>query len=159
MAFTVFVSHKVEDSHAATAVASRLKANEVDVYLDSFDPDAKDGPDLADYLRETMRRCHGLMAVVSAETIRSWWVPWEIGVASERDMPMATFSHDNSDIPTYLRKWPYLTQLNQIDQYARTAQKMMRQRRTLIEKREAFGSAEAISGRAFNRTLKANLGQ
>lgn len=94
MAFIVFVSHKSEDSRAATAVAARLKANEVEVYLDSFDPDAKDGPDLADYLRDKMRLCHGLMAVVSEKTIQSWWVPWEIGMATERDMPLATYSHD-----------------------------------------------------------------
>lgn len=159
MAFTVFVSHKAEDSRAATAVAARLKANEVEVYLDSFDPDAKDGPDLADYLRDKMRLCHGLMAVVSEKTIQSWWVPWEIGVATERDMPLATFSHDYSNVPSYLRKWPYLTQLGQIDQYAQTARRMVRERRGRVEKGEAFGRAEAVSGRVFNRSLKATLGQ
>ncbi len=159
MAFTVFVSHKAEDTRAATAVAARLRVNELDVYLDSFDPDATDGPDLDDYLRTTMRRCHGLMAVVTANTVRSWWVPWEIGVASERDMPMATFSHDNTDIPSYLRKWPYLTQLSQIDQYAQTARRMVRERRTRIEKGEVRGMAEAVSGSRFNRVLKGALGQ
>jgi len=159
MAFTVFLSHKAEDFGAATAVAHRLRVNEIDVYLDSFDPDATDGPDLSDYLRRTMRRCHGLMAVVTGKTILSWWVPWEIGVASERDIPMATFSYDHTDIPSYLRKWPYLTQLREIDQYAQTARRTVRERRKLIEKGEVRGAPEAVSGRRFNRALKAALGQ
>lgn len=159
MAFTVFISHKTEDSRAVAAVADRLKANEVAVYLDSFDPDAKDGPDLAEYLRDRMKNCHGLMAVVTERTIQSWWVPWEIGVASERDMPMSTFSYDHSAVPSYLRKWPYMTQISQLDEYAQTARRMVQERRTLIEKREVSGATEAVSGRRFNRALKAALGQ
>jgi hypothetical protein len=133
--------------------------NQIEVYLDSFDPDAKDGPALCDYLRDRMKNCHGLMAVVTGKTIMSWWVPWEIGVATERDMPMATFSYDHTAVPSYLRKWPYLTQLAEIDQYAQTARRLVQERRTLVEKREVYGVPEAISGRRFDRVLKATLGQ
>jgi hypothetical protein len=129
------------------------------VYLDDFDPDAKDGPDLADYLRQKIGSCHGLMAVVSRKTIASWWVPWEIGVATERDLPMATFSHDSSDVPSYLRKWPYLTQLAQIDQYAQTAKRLIVAGTIHLREGAPTSVREALSGRAFNRSLRSVLGQ
>jgi hypothetical protein len=160
MTFKVFISHKNEDSAGATALCNRLKANGVDSYVDVLDPDAKDGPDLADYLREKLKICHGLVAVVTAKTNSSWWVPWEIGVASERDMPLATFSYDQSDIPSYLKKWPYLTRLEHIDQYAKIASSQILTRtRVLKESNQSTASAEYISGSTFNRALKKALGQ
>jgi hypothetical protein len=129
------------------------------IYLDSFDPDSKDGVGLADYLRSKLGNCHALMAVVSSKTIQSWWVPWEIGVATERDMPMATVSFEAAFVPSYLRKWPYMTTVSEIDQYAQTARRLVQDRRTLIEKREVYGTAEAVPGRYFNRILQTALRQ
>jgi hypothetical protein len=158
--YTVFISHKQEDAAPARAVSQRLIANGIATYLDLFDPDAKDGPELADYLREKLGLCQGLMAVVTNQTITSWWVPWEIGVASERDMPMATFSYDRANVPSYLRKWPYLTQLDQIDAYADLAKQQVQQRRVLVEKGQVSRErAEFLPGRAFNAALRTRLGQ
>jgi TIR domain len=156
MAFTVFVSHKYEDMQIAMLVAKRLEANQVNCYLDGFDPEARDAPALNDYLKSKLKTSHALMAVVSKLTITSWWVPWEIGVASERDMPLATFSHDASSVPSFLRKWPYMTNLPQIDQYADLAKRMVRERTVL---KEDSRPAEALSGVHFNRSLQITLGQ
>lgn len=160
MTYTVFISHKQEDATPAAAVSQRLKANGMPSYLDLFDPDAKDGPELAEYLRARLGRCQGLMAVVSNKTITSWWVPWEIGVATERDMPMATFSYEHVNVPSYLRKWPYLTRLEQIDSYARLAKEQLEQRRVLVEKGQVGRErADFLPGRAFNSALRVRLGQ
>jgi hypothetical protein len=160
MPFKVFISHKKEDATAAATVAARLQQNGIDTYVDIFDAEAKDGPDLADYLRDKLKTCHGLMAVVTRNTTESWWVPWEIGVASERNMPLATYSSDSSQVPTYLKKWPYITRLDQVDEYAKLAKSTVSiRKRALNESASVTGAAERISGSDFNRALKKALGQ
>lgn len=106
----VFISHQQADSLLAGKISAYLTVNhKIDCYLDLVDPNAsKAGDQLGDYLREVMGKCTQLMAVVSENTKGSWWVPWEIGVATEKDYPIATFAGDNTVLPEYLKKWPYL---------------------------------------------------
>ena len=52
----VFISHKSTDTNQAEAVAKRVIASGMEVYLDSIDSALyKDGPDLADYLLRRMK--------------------------------------------------------------------------------------------------------
>lgn len=114
----VFISHKDSDEDIARRVSRRVKANGLSVYLDAVDPAlGKDGPELADYLLERMDECQQLIAVVSSATVLSWWVPWEIGVGSEKGFRMASFLEDSVDLPTYLRKWPSLRTMREVDTY------------------------------------------
>jgi MTH538 TIR-like domain (DUF1863) len=78
----------------------------------------KSGPDLADYIRAEMEKCTQLLAVISAKTRESQWVPWEIGVATEKERPLASFVNPHATIPEFLRKWPYLQSLPDVDRYA-----------------------------------------
>ena len=85
MPIKVFISHKDSDSELAERVARRVRFNGMDTYLDTIDDAlAKDGPDLAELLVARMSSCQQLIAVVSSQTKDSWWVPWEIGVGSEK---------------------------------------------------------------------------
>ncbi|MGY4350263.1 hypothetical protein ACVWXM_006756 [Bradyrhizobium sp. GM7.3] len=69
-----FISHKKEDAEQAA-----FKGNGLFVYLDVIDIQlGKTGPDLADYIRGQLDQCTQLLAVISARTQASWWVPWEI---------------------------------------------------------------------------------
>lgn len=117
---TVFISHKDIDSSAAASVAERIQANGLTVYLDVIDGAlSKDGPELADYLLGKMDRCQQLIAVVSRETQSSWWVPWEIGVGSEKSFRMASYATGAVSLPSYLQKWPVLRSLKDVDLYCR----------------------------------------
>ncbi len=120
---TVFVSHQQDDKVSAAAVAARLNLHqEVKVYIDVLDPHlTDDGNDLGGYFRARLSECSHLMAVVSENTKRSWWVPFEIGIATERDAPISTYAIDAVELPDYLRKWPYLRTLQEIDDYVRVA--------------------------------------
>lgn len=115
----VFISHKDSDAAVARTVASRVRRNGFDVYLDSIDPVlVRDGPELAEYLLNRMSECQQLIAVVSISTRNSWWVPWEIGVGSEKGFRMATFCSDQGiSLPTYLEKWPVLRSIYDVDTY------------------------------------------
>lgn len=114
----VFISHKDLDSHIAEKVAARVRMNGMETYLDTID-DAliEDGPDLSDILLERMGECHQLIAVVSDKTKNSWWVPWEIGVGSEKGFRMASYSESYIELPSYLQKWPALHNDEHIDLY------------------------------------------
>ena len=108
----VFVSHKDVDEALARRVAQRVRQNGLGAYLDSVDPALeRDGPELADYLLARMSECEQLIAVVSSATSTSWWVPWEIGVGSEKGFRMASYSERLVNLPTYLQKWPDLHSL------------------------------------------------
>ena len=114
----MFVSHKDLDEATARRVSSRLQTNGFEVNLDAVDPAlVRDGPELSDYLLRRMGECQQLIAVVSSATASFWWVPWEIGVGSEKGYRMASFSLSSVQLPSYLRKWPSLRSMEDIDTF------------------------------------------
>ena len=157
----VFVSHKDVDEALARRVAQRVRQNRMGVYLDSVDPALeKDGPGLAEYLLERMSECEQLIAVVSAATSRSWWVPWEIGVGSEKGFRMASFSESLVQLPTYLQKWPDLHSLNDVDVYCQlstdTEQRVRAAARVHVTEAARMSAQKRHAGE-FHRSLKAAL--
>jgi hypothetical protein len=156
----VFISHQQADALLAIDVARHLKAvHGIESYLDVIDPNFDStGDALADHVRAELGKCNLLLAVVSQATRASWWVPWEIGIATEKDFPLATFSGGETAIPEYLRKWPYLRNDVDLDLYAQAAKAAAQQFRTkkgyLTESAAREGSTKE-----FFRTLRASLGQ
>ena len=155
----VFLSHKKEDSLVAAGIARTLEAGGLSVYLDVIDNNInKDGPDLADYLRNQLEACSQLLAVISPATTTSWWVPWEIGVATEKERFLASFVANNATVPDYLRKWPYLRTAADLQLYIQQSKAATR----LVEERTSRGhtaTARTTGFREFHRSLKASLGQ
>lgn len=157
----VFVSHKDVDEALARRVAQRVRQNGLGVYLDSVDPALeRDGPELADYLLGRMSECEQLIAVVSAATSKSWWVPWEIGVGSEKGFRMASYSERLVELPTYLQKWPGLHSLNDVDVYcqlsADTEQRVRAAARVHLSEAARMSAQKRHAGE-FHRSLKAAL--
>ena len=115
----IFLSHKQQDQSLALHVQQRLETkHQIACYLDVIDLALeRKGEDLAAYLRAQMAHCTHLIAVVSPATKQSSWVPWEVGVATERDMPLATYS-DGTRPLEFLEKWPYMMTMLQLDAYA-----------------------------------------
>ena len=156
----IFISHQQADSQLALRISSRLKMNhQIDSYLDVIDSRlSSDGPVLADHIRIQMEKCTQLLAVVSKETQKSWWVPWEIGVATEKDYPLATYTLDPPELPSYLRKWPFLRNDNELDIYARVSKSA--ETRLLLERvSKTMASARSTSTRQFYTDIRASLNQ
>ena len=156
----IFISHQRADSDLAMEIAGRLRSpHGIDVYLDVYDPDATTtGDALGDHIRTQLGLCQQLLAVVSARTAASWWVPWEIGIATEKERPIATYSRESTALPVYLKKWPYLSSIAALDKYAAVVKKTSE----TTELRKAY-LAEAnvrkdIVGDHYRR-LRAALGQ
>jgi hypothetical protein len=95
---------------------------------------------------------------VSEATKTSWWVPWEIGIATEKDYPLATFSGGSAALPEYLRKWPYLRSDADLDRYAEASKTAARD---LVTKRGYLTESVARerSTKEFFRVLRGSLGQ
>lgn len=157
----VFVSHQSADANTATNVARRLKTlHDIDCYLDVIDPYiGRPGEDLAAHIRVQMAKCTQLLAIVSDATKASQWVPWEIGVATEKDYPLATYAASNALPPEFLRKWPYLRTDAHLDQYALASKTA---RNTLVRKRSANLTESVARGSStseFYETLRRGIGQ
>ena len=157
----IFLSHQAADSITAAYVARRLRDHhQIESYLDVIDPYINSrGEDLASHIRSQMGRCTQLLAIVSDATKASQWVPWEIGVATEKDYPLATYSAGFASPPEFLRKWPYLRSDADIDLYARTSkaadQVFIRKRSTTF----SDAAARTTSTGEFFAMLRAGLGQ
>lgn len=155
----VFISHRGEDGAVAKSIANHLASKGLGVYLDVIDLAlVKDGPELGDYLKARLGECSQLLAVISAATKGSWWVPWEIGVATERNYRIATFLTEGVPTPGYLQKWPYLRTRQDLDKYvveSKHAQvQVLAKSGGVITKR-----TRAEVARDFHRSLKRALGQ
>lgn len=155
----IFISHKSLDAALAIRVRDRLLVvHQIQSYLDVVDPALdKKGEDLAAYLRERMGSCTQLLAVVSAATQTSQWVPWEIGVATEKEFPLATYS-DGARPPEFLAKWPFMTNFAQLDVYAEVSKSS----NSLFESRKFTATAATARGdavRSFYSSIRSRLGQ
>ena len=156
----VFISHQRTDSQPASVVAARLReVHGIECYLDVIDHElSRSGEALGEYLRGQLGRCSHLLAIVSIHTKESWWVPWEIGIATEKDLPLSTYASGACSLPDYLKKWPYLRSQDDLDKYARVAQgsagRFREKTRVLGEK-----SAREDSTKSFYQELRAALRQ
>jgi len=156
----VFLSHQKTDSLTASRIASRLKTiHSIDSYLDVIDPYIGGSIELlADHIRDEMGKCTQLLAVISPATANSQWVPWEVGMGTEKNLPLATFSGGDLLPPEFLRKWPYLRSDRDLDLYAH-ASKQVSKNFYKYEQSYTAERASVLSTRQFFRELRSELGQ
>ncbi len=155
----VFISHQQADQMRALRVAGILRRNGIDSYLDVADPavGAK-GEDLAAHIRKEMGVCTQLLAIISIATKASQWVQWEVGVATEKDFPLATYAEGVGEVPEFLRRWPYLKSDADLDEYIRASKAADRSRQineTVLGRVASRTNATGV----FYRTLRTALRQ
>ncbi|MFP5390998.1 MAG: toll/interleukin-1 receptor domain-containing protein [Gammaproteobacteria bacterium] len=162
----VFISHQQADSVKALEISRHLRLHHgIDTYLDVVDPKigTHEGPELADHVRSQMDGCDSLLAVVSYETAKSQWVPWEIGIATEKDFPLATYADTSLPLPEFLQKWPYVKSMAELDKYARAVKNMGARSRTVLLRKslstESFNEAVRSTTKDFYRNLRVDLGR
>lgn len=87
-------------------------------------------------------------------------MPWEIGVATEKDFPLATFG-GSIELPEYLKKWPYLRSISDLDKCAEASKDASK--RVLTANMESASSGTTVfrgeATKYFYKTLRAKLGQ
>lgn len=120
MSMTIFISHKKEDSNFATIICNELSRLGVSAYLDLLEGEIMlDGEKLTNHIKTRLNSCTDLLVVMSKETQKSWWVPFEIGMASQLDFPIVSYLADKVSLPEYLSYWPALRKLDDLPKYIR----------------------------------------
>lgn len=156
----IFISHQASDSGVSRLIAQYLKESHgIDSYLDVIDVHlSHSGEDLALHIQSELGKCTQLLAVVSQATQSSWWVPWEIGIATEKDQPLATYAAGKAKLPEYLQRWPYLRSTDDLDIYANTSRET---EQNFISRRAMLNESVARmrSTREFFQILRSRLGQ
>lgn len=116
----VFISHKQEDSAQALLIQQSFTKNGISAYLDVLDSSImRGGKELTDHIKTKLNQCTDIIVLLSSKTIYSWWVPFEIGMSAQIDMPTASFLIESVTLPSYLSYWPRLKTIDDIDRYVK----------------------------------------
>lgn len=150
----VFISHKSEDSSLAVALKNAFARNGVISYLDVLDTSISvGGKTLTDHIKESLNTCTDIIVIMTENTKNSWWVPFEIGMSAQIDMPTASFLRADVVLPSYLSYWPRLKTADDVSKYVMVRNQIGEQ----IQKQYAnyeLSSRHAIETREFYAALK-----
>ncbi len=114
----IFISHKQEDSTTANQIANELEKCNVEYYLDVLDTSViHNSRQLTNHIRNSLNQCTDIIVVMSSATRLSQWVPFEVGMAAQANMPTATFFKENVRLPEFLEDWPRLKKATDIWKY------------------------------------------
>lgn len=152
----VFISYQRVDEPKAIDIKKRFDVAQVPAYLDLLDPSLVES--VTDKIVNALRKCTHMMAVVSTSTVVSWWVPFEIGVATERDSRITSYRRDSVTLPDYLKKWPVLNYDRELDDFIA----LYRKDKEVLEMRKSYSEAATTTIRKaadFHSQLKSRLGQ
>ena len=124
----IFISHKQEDSITANQIADELKKCNVDYYLDILDTSViQNSRQLTNHIRNSLNQCTDIIVVMSSATRLSRWVPFEVGMAAQANMPTATFFKENVRLPEFLEDWPRLKKATDIWKYVSASEEVDRE--------------------------------
>lgn len=152
----VFISHKKEDSNLALQLKKAFDNFGVSAYLDVLDNSINfGGKHLTDHIKNQLNQCTDIIVVMSEKTIQSWWVPFEIGMAAQKDMPTATFLSSNVCLPDYLTYWPRLKRINDVSTYITVRKKY--DKKPILESRQISSNEHKIQISEFYAELKYEL--
>ena len=158
----VFISHKSEDAPKASLVAQQFERQGVSYYLDVLDDNLfGSGEILTNHLRNKLNECTHLLAIITNNTKISWWVPFEIGLATEREYPISSYVSywDKQRLPDYLWKWPVLESDQDLNNYIML---LKRDRTTLLNEeinKSLYTAKPKNYAEAFQKRMKVLTGQ
>lgn len=154
----VFLSHRKADKASALKIYAYLEANKINCYIDEVDEALQRSKNITDVIMSRISACSHLIAIMSYNTSGSWWVPFEVGVASEADRRICSYKIDSVNLPEYLDIWPIMTRPEHLAEYVRLYNN---DRSVILEKSESSRAAYASvqSSGDFHRMLKSATGQ
>lgn len=153
----VFISHKKEDEVQASKIALQLLLQSVDSYLDLLDPSITgDGKALTEHLKKELNDCTDIIVIMSEKTRYSQWVPFEVGMSAQIDMPTATYLQEGVDLPGFLSYWPRLKTSRDVETYVEVRKTVEKEMRTIYGAQQ-FATRQKTETEKFYTQLKAIL--
>jgi hypothetical protein len=105
----IFLSYTSEDRNTVTKIGEYIQNAGVDIYLDIFDEELQQAVSEGDpfaitkYIESGLSVSTNVFCIVSEKTVKSWWVPYEIGFGKRADKSLATLTlKDTVTIPSFL---------------------------------------------------------
>lgn len=123
----VFISHKDADSLQALLLKRAFEDEGVSAYLDVLDSSINGGgKTLTEHIKNQLNQCTDIIVLMTEATKHSWWVPFEIGMSAQIDMPTASYLKENVVFPSFLSYWPRLKTINDVSTYVSVRKKTER---------------------------------
>lgn len=120
----VFLSHKSEDKQFVEAIGEYFMNAGIDIYLDKNDfklqtaVSMNDPEKVTECIQEGISKSDYILCFVSANTVKSWWVPYEIGYGKKANKEIATLVRkDTTYIPDYLKIEEIIEDISEINQF------------------------------------------
>ena len=116
----VFISYSSKDHKIAKRLEAELCRLGIDCFLDR--KEISWGDDVVAKITAGIAACSSLIVIVSLDSVRSQWIPFEVGVATalgKRVLPFVT--HPSIDLPAYLSRFHYKTRLSDIKDHFKPA--------------------------------------
>ena len=106
----IFLSHISVDKTAAIAIGNYItQKGDIDIYLDIDDEDLQNAVKLNDpvgitqFIERGLDQSTHIMCLVSKDTVRSWWVPYELGFGKNAKKHLSCLKlKGDVDLPSYL---------------------------------------------------------
>ena len=153
----IFISHKKEDAFVANQMALALASLGVGCYLDVLDESVTgSGKALTEHIRGNLNQCTDIIVIMSSMTRYSQWVPFEVGMAAQLDMPTATFLKEDVSLPEFLQYWPRLKKASDIVKYVAARNEVEQEYRGYRSLYESASYQTAKTERFYD-VLKARL--
>ena len=160
----VFISHRTVDNDLARRVSLRLRVwHGIECYVDDMDDATqrlRGTPAITALIVRRLNACSNLLAIVTANTVDSWWVPFEVGVARQAPRVITTFTDQTDDrLPDFLLEWPRLRGESAVDEFAKLYNAQVRSLTAQVVEKHAMLADQLDAVERFHRDLKARLGQ
>lgn len=159
----VFISYQRKDEKYAGDVANYIMSKKIDVYFDLEDNDLKkqnqrtDPKKVTEAIKKGLNRSDYMLVVVSPDTYRSLWVPFEVGYAyDKKGDKMKLLRHkgiDKETMPAYLKVKELLNGITPLDKFLLHIRKGYTLYESLLKKGEEVKVFSAYSSNPLNQYL------
>ncbi|MBN1064161.1 toll/interleukin-1 receptor domain-containing protein [Clostridium botulinum] len=120
----VFLSHKSEDKDFVESIGEYLMKSGIDIYLDKRDfklqsaVASDNAEEITECIQEGIAKSDYILCFVSRNTVKSWWVPYEIGYGKKANKEIATLVRDDvTYVPSYLEIEETIKSIEEINGY------------------------------------------
>lgn len=157
----VFISHRKNDANIALSINRYLSSEGIKSYVDELDEALQTATNITIVIMKRIQDCNHMIAVVSPNTQGSWWVPFEIGVASRAERRISSYKVNAVNLPEFLRIWPIMINVDHLKQFVylyKNDKIVLTESRDYYERIKA-SSAHVQTAEDFHRRLKISTGQ
>jgi antiphage defense system Thoeris ThsB-like protein len=121
----IFLSHIAIDKTSAVVIGQYvMQHGDIDIYLDVNDPDLQaaavnnDAKRVTRFIERGLSRSTHIMCLISTVTVKSWWVPYELGFAKSAGKHLSTLKlQGDVELPAFLEISEIIRGTKTLNQY------------------------------------------